>query len=145
MTKDIELLRELKGQYVEKMVIESRRTLVNTNKYKSIKMTRPLKNELRDFVKDKELHEYLFQSRVPKSRIGGGIEMNEKLGVLLREPKLEPLVDNEKDFLQIVLLDRGKLTIHKDELSEELCNAYKCTQEEAKKYPQFRWVALEEL
>ena len=23
--------------------------------------------------------------------------------------------------------------------------AYKCTQEEAKKYPQFRWVALEEL
>lgn len=23
--------------------------------------------------------------------------------------------------------------------------AYKCTQEEAKKYPQFRWVALEDL
>ena len=68
MTKDIELLRELKGQYVEKMVIESRRTLVNTNKYKSIKMTRPLKNELRDFVKDKELHEYLFQSRVEKNK-----------------------------------------------------------------------------
>ena len=59
MTKDIELLRELKGQYVEKMVVDSRRTLVNTNKYQSIKMTRPLKNELRDFVKDKELHEYL--------------------------------------------------------------------------------------
>ena len=72
-------------------------------------------------------------------------KMTEKLGVLLRVPKLEPLVDNEKDFLQIVLLDRGKLTIHKDELSEELCNAYKCTQEEAKKYPQFRWVALEDL
>lgn len=31
MNKDIELLRELKGQLVEKMVIESRRTLVNTN------------------------------------------------------------------------------------------------------------------
>ena len=45
--------------YVEKMVVDSRRTLVNPNKYKSIKMTRPLKNELRDFVKDKELHEYL--------------------------------------------------------------------------------------
>ena len=59
MTKDIELLKELKGQLVEKMVVDSRRTLVNTNKYKSIKMTRPLKNELRDFVKDKELHEYL--------------------------------------------------------------------------------------
>ena len=31
MTKDIELLRELKGQYVEKMVIESRRPLLDTN------------------------------------------------------------------------------------------------------------------
>lgn len=31
MDKDIELLRELKGQLVDKMVIESRRTLVNTN------------------------------------------------------------------------------------------------------------------
>ena len=62
MTKDIELLRELKGQYVEKMVVDSRRTLVNANKYESIKMTRPLKNELRDFVKDKELHEYLWRT-----------------------------------------------------------------------------------
>ena len=33
-----------------------------TGKYKSIKMTRPLKNELRDFVKDKELHEYLWRT-----------------------------------------------------------------------------------
>ena len=31
MDKGIELLRELKGRLVEKMVIESRRTLVNTN------------------------------------------------------------------------------------------------------------------
>ena len=31
MEKDIELLKELKGRLVEKMVIESRRTLVNTN------------------------------------------------------------------------------------------------------------------
>ena len=31
MKKDIELLEELKGRLVEKMVIESRRTLVNTN------------------------------------------------------------------------------------------------------------------
>ena len=62
MTKDIELLKELKGQLVKKMVVDSRRTLVNTNKYKSIKMTRPLKNKLRDFVKDKELHEYLWKS-----------------------------------------------------------------------------------
>ena len=31
MTKDIELLEELKGRLVEKTVIESRRTFVNTN------------------------------------------------------------------------------------------------------------------
>ena len=31
MDKDIELLRELKGQLVDKMVIESRRTSMNTN------------------------------------------------------------------------------------------------------------------
>lgn len=31
MEEDIELLKELKGRLVEKMVIESRRTLVNTN------------------------------------------------------------------------------------------------------------------
>ena len=31
MDKDIELLRELKGQLVEKMVIESRRTFVNAD------------------------------------------------------------------------------------------------------------------
>ena len=30
MDKDIELLRELKGRLVEKMVIESRRTLLDT-------------------------------------------------------------------------------------------------------------------
>ena len=31
MEKDIELLKELKGQLVERRVIESRRTLVNMN------------------------------------------------------------------------------------------------------------------
>ena len=31
MDKDIELLRELKGQLVEKMLIENRRTFVNAN------------------------------------------------------------------------------------------------------------------
>ena len=31
MENDIKLLRELKGRLVDKMVIESRRTLVNTN------------------------------------------------------------------------------------------------------------------
>ena len=31
--------------------------------------------------------------------------MTEKLGVLLRVPKLEPLVDNEKDFLKMTITD----------------------------------------
>ena len=31
MKKDIELLKELKGRLVDKMVIDSRRTFVNTN------------------------------------------------------------------------------------------------------------------
>ena len=31
MEKDIELLKELKGRLVDKMVIDSRRTLVNPN------------------------------------------------------------------------------------------------------------------
>ena len=31
MDKDIKLLKELKGRFVDKMVIESRRMLVNTN------------------------------------------------------------------------------------------------------------------
>ena len=31
MAKDIELLKELKGQFIGKMVVESRRTFVNTN------------------------------------------------------------------------------------------------------------------
>uniref|UniRef100_UPI003F694BFB site-specific integrase n=1 Tax=Streptococcus pluranimalium TaxID=82348 RepID=UPI003F694BFB len=34
-----------------------------TGKTKSIKMTRKLKNELREYIKDKPLHHYLFQSR----------------------------------------------------------------------------------
>lgn len=39
-----------------------------TGKTKSIKMTRRLKNELRDYVKDKPLHHYLFQSRNGKNK-----------------------------------------------------------------------------
>ena len=31
MTKDIELLKELKGQFIEKMLVENRRPLLNTN------------------------------------------------------------------------------------------------------------------
>ena len=30
-------------------------------------------------------------------------------------------------------------------MTQSVEHAFKCTEEEAKKYPQFRWVALEEL
>ncbi|HFI0264712.1 TPA: hypothetical protein ACGOU9_001137 [Streptococcus suis] len=70
---------------------------------------------------------------------------NEKLGVLLvdvPEPRLFKYF-----FVSISDTEIGRLNniIWADypEIVEEL--AYKCTQEEAKKYPQFRWVALEEL
>ena len=39
-----------------------------------------------------------------------------------------------------------KLTIWETDDKEDIVEyAYKCTEEEAKKYPQFRWVAVEEL
>ncbi|MCK4050590.1 hypothetical protein HCC65_03560 [Streptococcus suis] len=39
-----------------------------------------------------------------------------------------------------------KFTVNETDILEEVVKvAYKCTQEEAQKYPQFRWVALEEL
>lgn len=125
MSKDVELLKEMREHFVEEMSVEIKRPLSNTNKI----------NKFGEYA-------WVLSNAIQRMKEQS---MTEKLGVLLKVPKLEPLVDNEKDFLQIVLLDRGKLTIHKDELSEELCNAYKCTQEEAKEYPQFRWVALEEL
>ncbi|HFU1090233.1 TPA: hypothetical protein ACGPAQ_000564 [Streptococcus suis] len=66
---------------------------------------------------------------------------NEKLGVLLvdvPEPK-----HWEYTFLITVL---GRFAImESSELFDINLSAYKCTQEEAKKYPQFRWVALEDL
>ena len=80
---------------------------------------------------------------IPKSRIGGGIEMTEKLGVLLLELP--------NSWYRYILLtksefSRGKLTIWETDDKEKAVEyAYKCTKEEAKKYPQFRWVSLEEL
>ncbi|HEM6373002.1 TPA: hypothetical protein U2D20_002264 [Streptococcus suis] len=66
---------------------------------------------------------------------------NEKLGVLLvdvPEPKHWGYT-----FLIVVL---GRFAIMESSgLIDVKLSAYKCTQEEAKKYPQFRWVALEEL
>ena len=68
---------------------------------------------------------------------------NEKLGVLMLE------LPNSW-FRYISLLKSGssgdKITIWETDNKEDIAEyAFQCTQEEAKKYPQFRWVALEEL
>ncbi|CYU69171.1 hypothetical protein [Streptococcus suis] len=66
---------------------------------------------------------------------------NEKLGVLLvdvPEPKCWEYTFLVNPLGSFILRESNKLF-------DVLIYAYKCTQEEAKKYPQFRWVALEEL
>ena len=69
--------------------------------------------------------------------------MTEKLGVLLvdvPEPKYW-----KYSYIELNE-DRNSFCIESvDSASWVSQFAYKCTQEEAKKYPQFRWVALEEL
>ncbi|HEM3705081.1 TPA: hypothetical protein U1C94_001410 [Streptococcus suis] len=69
----------------------------------------------------------------------------EKLGVLLVDvPGL--MFFDYVYIMNIAYDDRIKFTVNETDLLEEVAKvAYKCTQEEAKKYPQFRWVALEEL
>ncbi|HEM6531237.1 hypothetical protein Q7V72_03390 [Streptococcus suis] len=68
---------------------------------------------------------------------------NEKLGVLLvdvPEPSMWEYTYVELDD------DRGRFSIEDTAVVGVVSQfGYKCTQEEAKKYPQFRWVALEEL
>ena len=55
MAKDIELLKELKGQFVDKMVIDSRRTLVNTNVInKSGEYIRALSNAIQMMVEEQK-------------------------------------------------------------------------------------------
>ena len=69
--------------------------------------------------------------------------MTEKLGVVLGE-----WLDSgfRCIFLMKSVFPVDKLTIWETDDKEDVVKyAYKCTQEEAKKYPQFRWVALEEL
>ncbi|AIG43312.1 hypothetical protein HCC27_08795 [Streptococcus suis] len=71
--------------------------------------------------------------------------MTEKLGVLLVD------VPEPKRFYYMYVMDieiGGKTvytTDESDDREDVIDDAYKCIQEEAKKYPQFRWVALEEL
>ena len=68
--------------------------------------------------------------------------MTEKLGVLLvdvPEPK-------RFEFFYLIQAEEEKWCLDcSDNVAEVADLAYKCTQEEAKKYPQFRWVSLEEL
>ena len=69
--------------------------------------------------------------------------MTEKLGVLLLEL---PNSWYRYILLRVIAFPVDKSTIWETDDKEEIFKyAYKCTQEEAKKYPQFRWVALEEL
>ena len=69
--------------------------------------------------------------------------MTEKSGVLLvdvPEPRMWEYTYVELDD------DRGMFSIEYTEVVGVVSQfGYKCTEEEAKKYPQFRWVALEEL
>lgn len=66
---------------------------------------------------------------------------NEKLGVLMvdvPEPRYGKYYYLECiNETYTIFISNRKKTVELD--------AYKCTQEEAKKYPQFRWAALEEL
>ena len=71
--------------------------------------------------------------------------MTEKLGVLLVDVP-EP---STWEYSYIGLYDYDKETEFFIESTDTASTVsqfgYKCTEEEAKKYPQFRWVALEEL
>ncbi|HFI0151472.1 TPA: hypothetical protein ACGO3A_002312 [Streptococcus suis] len=76
---------------------------------------------------------------------------NEKLGVLLvdvPEPRLW-VYFYVTDWIFLGPTSRGAVETFDIQSSDSEVTvrdkAYKCTQEEAKKYPQFRWVALEDL
>lgn len=68
---------------------------------------------------------------------------NEKLGVLLVDVQ-EPIMQ-EYTYVELDE-DRGRFSVEDTAVVGVVSQfGFKCTQEEAKKYPQFRWVALEEL
>lgn len=66
--------------------------------------------------------------------------MNEELGVLLVDVP-EPSVWK---YYYIILGARFAIG-GSDSASDVSISAYQCTEEEAKKYPQFRWVSVREL
>ena len=71
--------------------------------------------------------------------------MTEKLGVLLvdvPEPRLFK-------YAYIIEVPLGSIYVYtpteSDDWEDVVNEAYRCPQKDAKEYPQFRWVALEEL
>ena len=67
--------------------------------------------------------------------------MTEKLGVLLVDVP-------EPRFWEYTYIDNVEeiwFAGHCDSMDDRKDYIFKCTQDEAKKYPQFRWVSLEEL
>lgn len=67
--------------------------------------------------------------------------MTEKLGVLLVDVP-EP---RDKRYYFAVRIHDSWDIFYANYNTKVRSFAYRCTQEEAKKYPQFRWVSLEEL
>ncbi|HFU4000442.1 TPA: hypothetical protein ACGO3D_000534 [Streptococcus suis] len=70
---------------------------------------------------------------------------NEKIGVLLVDVP-EPRLWKYTYIKEVIYYNEPAFTTNESDFCQDVKdNAYKCTQEEAKKYPQFRWVALEDL
>lgn len=70
---------------------------------------------------------------------------NEKLGVLMVDVP-EPQLNRYVFILDVKIGGKIVYTINESDFWEDLIDdSYHCTKEEAKKYPQFRWVALEDL
>ncbi|CYW32439.1 hypothetical protein ACS6YG_02245 [Streptococcus suis] len=71
--------------------------------------------------------------------------MTEKLGVLLVD--VPEVMYFDYNYIMGVEEDGEiKFTVNETDILEEVVKvAWKCTQEEAQKYQQFRWVALEDL
>lgn len=121
MSKDVELLKEMREHFVEEMSVEIKRPLSNTNKINKFgEYARVLSNAIQRMKEQ---------------------SMTEKLGVLLVDVP-------EPAYLKYTFLGYSKGTysiFYTDDFDFFKDTAYRCTQEEAQKYPQFQWVALEEL
>lgn len=114
--------------------------------------------ELRDVLCDERVAQYCIENGIPWSdsaMTGSPVEvlclakelieygMTEKLGVLLvdvPEPK-----NYKYSYLELNHYKNNFRIEYTDAVSRVFHFGYRCTKEEAKKYPQFRWVALEEL